>query len=126
MRTARHIAAPFFPFVPWEADAGTPDPYFQRKLRLRRAGSSPRSRWAMQIDDRHDDIQLIEALITRQFASLNWTADRGANWPVFVSDFYLEASLYPSARPARRQTVQEFVERMQGLAATTLCSFAEE
>ena len=39
--------------------------------------------------------------------------------------FRPDASLYPAARPAQRQTVQAFVARMQGLAATKLRSFEE-
>lgn len=72
-----------------------------------------------------DDIREIEALIARQFASLNWTTEAPANWDVFASDFFPEAALYPAARPAKRQSVEAFVERMRRLAASNLRSFHE-
>ena len=79
----------------------------------------------MQPEDRGDDVRAIEALVVRQFASLNWTPDAPADWAAFAADFFPEASLYPSARPARRQTVDAFVERMKGVAQTTLRTFHE-
>jgi hypothetical protein len=36
-----------------------------------------------------------------------------------------DATLHPAARPAKRQTVEAFVERMKGLAAIMLHSFKE-
>jgi hypothetical protein len=72
-----------------------------------------------------DDIREIEALIARQFASLNWTTEAPAKWQAFASDFAPEASLYPAARPVKRQTVEVFVERMRRLAASRLRSFEE-
>jgi len=79
----------------------------------------------MQTDDRSEDVRAIEALIARQFASLNWAPGTSADWDAFAADFFPEASLYPAARPARRQTVEGFVERMKGLAETKLRSFHE-
>jgi hypothetical protein len=72
-----------------------------------------------------DDHGAIEALIHRQFASLSWSAGKLADWEGFAADFFPEASLYPSARPAKRQTVQAFVKRIRQLAETTLVSFEE-
>jgi len=43
----------------------------------------------------------------------------------FATDFFPEASLYPAARPGKRQTVDGFVERMKGLAGTKLRCFHE-
>ena len=43
----------------------------------------------------------------------------------FAADFFPEASLYPAARPAKRQTVEAFIERMKGLAGTKLRSLQE-
>jgi hypothetical protein len=79
----------------------------------------------MQTDQDGDDIRAIEALIARQFGSLNWNAGQSADWEAFAADFLPEASLYPAARPARAQTVDGFVERMKGLAGTKLRSFRE-
>jgi len=79
----------------------------------------------MQRDEKDQDRRMIEALIARQFASLNWTPSAPADWSTFASDFVPEATLYPSARPIHRQTVAEFVGRMQGIAATSLRTFHE-
>ena len=47
-----------------------------------------------------DDHGAIEALIHRQFASLSWAPGNLADWEGFAADFFPQASLYPSARPA--------------------------
>jgi hypothetical protein len=78
----------------------------------------------MQNDPTADDRRAIEALIARQFASLNWTPHAPADWRGFAADFVSGASLYPAARPAKRQTVEAFVERMHGLVGE-LQSFHE-
>jgi len=72
-----------------------------------------------------EDVAAIRTVLARQFASLNWTPGTDADWPSFQDDFFPDASLYPAARPARRQTVAAFVERMKGLRGSTLQSFAE-
>jgi hypothetical protein len=79
----------------------------------------------MQIDEQRDDIQAIEALVARQFASLNWQPGSSADWDAFSAEFFADASLYPSARPVKRQSVAAFVERMKGLVGTKLRSFQE-
>ena len=79
----------------------------------------------MQADEYGDDVQAIEAVIARQFASLNWSPGTSADWEGFAADFFPEASLYPAARPAKRQTVEAFIQRMKGLAGTKLRSFEE-
>src|SRR5215218_9087134 len=79
----------------------------------------------MQADEHGDDVQAIEAVIARQFASLSWTPGTSADWAGFVADFFPEASLYPAARPAKRQTIGAFIERMKGLEGTKLHSFEE-
>jgi hypothetical protein len=73
----------------------------------------------------NDDRRAIEAIIERQFGSLNWSPGRSADWQAFTADFFPDASLYPAARPVRRQTVAEFIERMKGLAGTKLRTFKE-
>ena len=71
------------------------------------------------------DIQAIEAVIARQFDSLNWEANQSADWTGFASDFFPDASLYPAARPAKTQTVRAFIDRMKGLAGASLRSFRQ-
>jgi len=73
----------------------------------------------------NQDRDAIEAIIKRQFASLDWSPGKSADWQAFAADFFPDASLYPAARPARRQTVDAFVERMKGLVGTKLRSFKE-
>jgi hypothetical protein len=80
----------------------------------------------MHADEHGDDVRAIGALVARQFASLSWGPDTPAGWEAFAADFVPEASLYPAARPAKRQTVQAFVERMRGLAETKLRTFKED
>lgn len=70
-----------------------------------------------------DDIQAIEAIITRQFESAQWTRDRPADWAAFAADYFPGAPLYPAARPAKPSTVDAFVDRMKGLAKTEMPSF---
>jgi hypothetical protein len=97
--------------------------FFLRRASVR-AGRG-RSTNAMQNDPTADDRRAIEALIARQFASLNWTPQAPADWRGFAADFAPGALLYPAARPAKRQTVEDFVERMQGLVGAPLQSFHE-
>jgi ketosteroid isomerase-like protein len=79
----------------------------------------------MEQSDDGDDVSTIAGLIARQFASVSWSRSVPADWQAFAADFFQGASLYPAARPARRQTVEGFIERMKGLAATKLRSFEE-
>lgn len=79
----------------------------------------------MSTRDQDDDVRAIEAVIARQFRSASWTADKPADWDRFAGDFHPDASLFPAARPAKPQSVGEFVARMRGLAGTTLRSFEE-
>lgn len=72
-----------------------------------------------------DDVKEIRALIARQFASLSWTPEAPADWNGFADDFIADAPLYPSARPAAPQSVRAFLDRMKGLAGTSLRSLQE-
>jgi hypothetical protein len=90
------------------------------------SGASGRRREKAMQTDHEGDMRAIGAVIARQFASLYWRPGTTGDWQAFASDFHLEASLYPAARPARRQTVDAFVQRMNGLAGTKLRSFREE
>lgn len=76
-------------------------------------------------DNDSPDIIAIREIIDRQFASLNWSADTTADWNAFTADFTPAATLYPSARPAKPQTPDEFVTRMRALAGGSLRSFQE-
>ena len=79
----------------------------------------------MEGNEHRDDVQAIEAVIARQFASVSWTPGTSADWDGFAADFFPAASLYPAARPAKRQPVEAFIERMKGLVGTKLRSFEE-
>jgi hypothetical protein len=71
-----------------------------------------------------NDVQAIEAIIARQFAILCWTPGTSADWAGFAADFFPEALLYPAAHPAKRHSVEAFIEWMKPLKGTKLCSFA--
>jgi ketosteroid isomerase-like protein len=79
----------------------------------------------MDTDPHEDDVRAIEAIVARQFASLCWSPGGGPDRDAFAADFAPDASLHPAARPARRQTVQGFLDRMEGLAGTDLRRFHE-
>jgi hypothetical protein len=79
----------------------------------------------MQSEGPAEEIAAIEALIARQFGSLNWAPGSFGDWTTFAADFSTEAVLYPSARPVRPQSVSAFVERMKRLSETTLTTFHE-
>lgn len=73
-----------------------------------------------------DEVRAIKALVERQFRSLSWTHGSGGDWDAFAADFFPDAALYPAARPAGKQSVAEFVERMRGQAEAKLWSFQEK
>ncbi len=79
----------------------------------------------MDTGNHSDDVRAIEALIARQFHSLTWSPGGEGDWRTFAADFVSEATLVPAARPAKKQTVDDFIERMKGLAGTKLRSFKE-
>jgi putative lumazine-binding protein len=79
----------------------------------------------MENAENDDDRRAIAAIIDRQFASLGWSSGKSADWQAFAADFFPDASLYPAARPALRQSVDAFVERMKALAGTKLRCFKE-
>ena len=72
-----------------------------------------------------DDLSAIRTIIARQFASLSWGRHAPADWAVFAGDFVEGALLYPAARPARSQSVVDFVERMKTMSGSTMRSFHE-
>ncbi|NKB56299.1 MAG: hypothetical protein GKS00_08190 [Alphaproteobacteria bacterium] len=79
----------------------------------------------MTTRDRSDDIQAIETLIARQFRSISWSADKISDWETFAGDFVTDAPLYAAARPAKRQLLPAFIERMKTAARTNLESFEQ-
>lgn len=71
------------------------------------------------------DTQAIKTLIGAHFQGLRWAPGTSPDWETFASDFLPDASLFPAARPARRQTLDAFIGRMNGVAQNTLRSFEE-
>lgn len=73
-----------------------------------------------------DDVRDIKNLISGQFGSgLQWTPHKPADWATFANGLLPDASLFPAARPVRRQTVDAFIARMSALAQNKLSSFQE-
>lgn len=75
--------------------------------------------------DENDDLQAIKSLIGAHFRGLRWTPASPADWGTFSADFLPDASLFAAARPARRQTLDAFITRMNGVAQGPLRSFEE-
>lgn len=71
------------------------------------------------------DETAIRELIRAQAKRLSWTRDTPADWNGFKGGCLPNALLIASARPARTQTVDEFLARMQALSTGSLQSFAE-
>lgn len=72
-----------------------------------------------------DDIRAIRNLIGAHFDGLRWTPTTQPDWTAFSADFLPDASLFGAARPVRRQTLDAFITRMNGVAQGTLRSFEE-
>lgn len=79
----------------------------------------------MAARDETDEVRAIESLIGAHFSGLQWTPATRADWATFSADFLADASLFPAARPARRQTLDAFITRMNGVAQGALRSFEE-
>ena len=79
----------------------------------------------MRTSDDSDDIRAIGSIIARQFGTMNWSPQAPPDWAAFGADFVPGAHLFPAARPLAPQTVEDFVERMEGLVGSTLRSFAQ-
>jgi len=76
--------------------------------------------------DQSDDVRDIKNLISEQFRTgLQWTPSKPADWATFANGFLPDGSLFPAARPVRRQAVDAFIARMSGLAQNKLRSFQE-
>jgi hypothetical protein len=63
------------------------------------------------------DIAAIRAVIAAQFEGLKWSPGKPADWDAFRATFFPDTTLIPAARPARRQSVEQFIARLQQLAA---------
>jgi hypothetical protein len=71
----------------------------------------------------NDDIRAIRSLIDAHFNGLRWTPGTRPDWAAFSADFLPDASLFPAARPARRQTLDAFIARMNGVAQGSSAHF---
>ncbi len=80
----------------------------------------------MAVPDETDDVRAIETLIGAHFDGLRWSPGTRPDWATFAADFLPDASLFPAARPVRRQTLDAFIARMDGVAGGTLHSFEEK
>src|ERR1700754_800231 len=63
------------------------------------------------------DIAAIRAVIAAHFASLSWSPGKPADWDAFRATFFPDTTFIPAARPARRQSVEQFIARMRQLEA---------
>lgn len=79
----------------------------------------------MVVIDESDDTRAIRALVGAHFQGLRWSPGTPPDWDAFSSDFVPDASLFPAVRPVRRQTLDAFIARMNGVAQGTLRSFEE-
>jgi ketosteroid isomerase-like protein len=80
----------------------------------------------MPLSDETDDVRAIKTLIDAHFDGLRWSPGVRTDWTTFAADFLPDASLFPAARPARRQTLEAFITRMNGVAEGALSSFEEK
>ena len=67
----------------------------------------------------------IRKLIGAHFDGMKWTPTTEAEWGRFSRDFLPGAALIPAARPAQVRTLEQFIERMKGVAQGSLRSFEE-
>ena len=67
----------------------------------------------------------IRKLIGAHFDGMKWTPTTEAEWGRFSRDFLPGAALIPAARPAQVKTLEQFIERMKGVAQGSLRSFEE-
>ena len=72
-----------------------------------------------------DDVREIKGILARQLRNISWSDDKESDWDRVAEDFLPGAPLYPAARPARSQTVGDFVERMKTLSQSSLRSFEQ-
>lgn len=80
----------------------------------------------MAASEQADDLRAIKALIGAHFDALRWSPGTRVDWAKFSADFLPDASLFGAARPVRRQTLEAFIARMNGVAEGSLRSFEEK
>jgi len=79
----------------------------------------------MNISNSADDESAIRALIGAHFDGLKWTPTTQPDWEAFSADFLPDALLFPAVRPVQTKTLEEFIERMNGVAQGSLHTFEE-
>ena len=79
----------------------------------------------MDIHESTDDETAIRALIGAHFEGMKWTHTTQADWSTFAADFLSDATLYPAARPVQAKSLDQFIERMKGVAQGALHTFEE-
>ena len=80
----------------------------------------------MVVSDEADDVRALKSLIGAHFEALRWSPGTPPDWGTFAADFLPDALLLPAARPVRRQTLEGFISRMNGVAEGALRSFEEK
>jgi len=71
----------------------------------------------LKVDVHGAEVSAVKQVISNQFGSLSWSPAKDADWDAFADTFLPGASLFPSARPVKPQTVNQFMERMKRLRA---------
>ena len=75
----------------------------------------------------HSDIAAIRGVIAAQFRALDWAPGKPADWDAFRATFFPDTTMIAAARPAQRQSVEQFIGRLQKLEADgTLARFHED
>lgn len=77
------------------------------------------------MDGAEEDAGAIRQLILEHFEGMRWDNETPPDWDRFRADFMPCAQLFPAARPAAAKCVEDFIERMEGVAANSLQTFEE-
>ncbi len=79
----------------------------------------------MAASERADEKEAIRALIAAHFEGLRWSPTTQIDWSKFSADFLPCALLFSAARPVQPRTLEQFIERMNGVASGDLRYFEE-
>ena len=79
----------------------------------------------MNKHERDADQADIRTLIGNHFEAMRWSPEEQVNWTTFADDFLPGATLYPASRPVQPKSLDEFIERMKGVAENLLHTFEE-
>lgn len=71
------------------------------------------------------DIESIEATISCLFEAISWDVDTPPDWQAFRKPFHPDARLFPSARPAKSKSLEEFIAMMDSQYPEQMRSFSE-